>query len=107
MDVHHHAWLEAWSLPARATTPHASPAVRLYSATRKGFLALSSKRPKVAYAMSAFGGKADMAYCSRTCPLLTQIGHRGPFQCAGFSRYDTSSEPFGTAMRRREFITLF
>ena len=25
--------------------------------------------------MSAFGGKADMTYCSAKCPLLTQSGH--------------------------------
>src|SRR6476660_841262 len=54
-----------------------------------------------------FRGESGHGLLQRTCPLLTQIGHRGPFQCAGFSRYDTSSEPFGTAMRRREFITLF
>ena len=25
--------------------------------------------------MSAFGGKADMAYCTAKCPLMTQSGH--------------------------------
>jgi hypothetical protein len=27
--------------------------------------------------MSAFGGKADMAYCQCKCPLMTQSGHSG------------------------------
>jgi len=36
------------------------PDVRLYWAKRKGFLALSSKRPKMAYAMSAIGPKRKL-----------------------------------------------
>ena len=39
--------------------------------------AFGTKRTSlVALHMSAFGGKADMPFCTAQCPLLTQSGHR-------------------------------
>ena len=38
--------------------------------------AIGTKRTSlVAPHMSAFGGKADMTFCSCKCPLMTQSGH--------------------------------
>src|SRR5215471_16067172 len=53
--------------------------------------------------MSAFGGKADMPFCT-ACLLLTQSRHR-PFLSAREGCYDLLSKP-GGAMRRRDFISL-
>ena len=30
---------------------------------------------EITQTMSAFGGKADMAFCTAKCPLMTQSGH--------------------------------
>src|SRR5262249_49730266 len=65
----------------------------------------------------AFGGKADMAYCSTNvcfCPKADIVQplndlcltHPRPFQCASLGGYDALSRASGEAMRRREFIKI-
>jgi hypothetical protein len=56
--------------------------------------------------MSAFGGKADMTFCTVKCPLMTQSGHQVSLNEPYLNRYDPLSKASGTAMRRREFIAL-
>ena len=36
------------------------------------------------YLMSAFGGKADMAYCTAKCPLMTQSGQSSQQRMSAF-----------------------
>ena len=66
--------------------------------------AIGTKRTSAsALHMSAFGGKADMPFCTAICLLLTQSGHRSVaqrpknwvFPSAALSRYDALSEPRG------------
>ena len=42
--------------------------------------------------MSAFGGKADMHVLHCKCPLLTQSGHSGWYNCLGWIRPRPCSE---------------
>ena len=49
-------------------------------------------------ALSAFGGKADIIFLRRECPLLTQSGHT-----AGSSNYRCGNPTFRRATRKSLF----
>ena len=54
--------------------------------------------------MSAFGGKADIAFLHCKCPLMTQSGHWGR-KVLAFKPCD-KAWPYGGKMKRRDFIVL-
>src|SRR5262249_6724384 len=61
-----HAWLEAWSLPAQATTTHALPDVRRYWAKTSSPYHRSGQRWHTRCTLLAQSGHS---WLYRTCPL--------------------------------------
>src|SRR5262249_8778436 len=101
-----HAWLEAWSLPARATTRHALPDVRRYWAKTSSPYHRSGQRWHTRctlLAQSGYGENATMSLLGvkRTCRVAPHMSafdqkHRAVltailYERAGTSRYDDPS----------------